>query len=146
MCIRDRTDLFTTLLGWAGCEIPDDREIDGVDQRPFFEGSRAASSREGCLVWVTDQLHAVKWQNFKVSYVRQRYSDEAPQVMATPVVTNLLTDPKERESWPVMQAYNWVHAHAGSLRRAYEASIRREPLIPAGAPIDHVPVRQPRAD
>jgi hypothetical protein len=59
--------------------------------------------------------------------------------MATPVVTNLLTDPKEREKWPVMQAYNWVHAHAGRLREAYEESIRREPLIPAGAPVDHVP-------
>ena len=112
-----QTDMFTTLLAWAGCPVPDDREIDGVDQRAFFEGSQATSSREGCLVWVTDVLHAVKWQNFKVAYVRQRYSDEAPQVMATPVVTNLLTDPKERESWPVMQAYNWVHAHAGRLRR-----------------------------
>jgi arylsulfatase len=63
--------------------------------------------------------------------------------MATPVVTNLLTDPKERESWPVLQAYNWVHAHAARLRRAYEASVRREPPIPAGAPIDHVPERNP---
>ena len=118
--IVHQTDMFTTLLAWAGCPIPDDREIDGVDQRAFFAGSQATSNREGCLVWVTDVLHAVKWQNFKVAYVRQRYSDEAPQVMATPVVTNLLTDPKERESWPVMQAYNWVHAHAGRLRKAYE--------------------------
>jgi arylsulfatase len=86
----------------------------------------------------------VKWQNFKVAYVRHRYSDEAPQVMATPVVTNLLTDPKERESWPVTQAYNWVHAHAQRLRKAYERSILREPLIPAGAPIDYVPKRRPK--
>jgi arylsulfatase len=140
-----QTDLFTTLLSWAGCSIPDDREIDGVDQRAFFEGSRAASSREDCLVWVTDVLHAVKWQHFKVAYVRQRYSDEAPQIMATPVITNLLTDPKERESWPVMQAYNWVHVHAGRLRQAFEQSILREPPIPAGAPLDHVPERHSEA-
>jgi len=43
-----------------------------------------------------------------------------------------------------MQAYNWVHAHAGRLRRAFEESIRREPPIPAGAPVDHVPERRPR--
>jgi arylsulfatase len=140
-----QTDLFTTMLFWAGCSIPDDREIDGVDQRAFFEGSRATSSREGCLVWVADVLHAVKWQHFKVAYVRQRYSDEAPQIMATPVITNLLTDPKERESWPVMQAYNWVHVHAGRLRQAFEQSIRREPPIPAGAPLDHVPDRHSEA-
>ena len=41
--------------------------------------------------------------------------------MATPVVTNLLTDPKERESWPVLQAYNWVYAHVGRLRDAYDS-------------------------
>jgi arylsulfatase len=140
--IVHQTDMFTTLLAWAACPIPDDREIDGVDQRTFFEGSQATSSREGCLVWVSDVLHAVKWQNFKVAYIRQRYSDEAPQVLATPVVINLLTDPKERESWPVMQAYNWVYLHAGRLRDAYERSIAREPPIPAGAPIDHVPERQ----
>ena len=73
--IVHQTDMFTTLLGWAGCPIPDDREIDGVDQRSFFAGSQATSSREGCLVWVADVLHAVKWQNFKIAYVRQRYSD-----------------------------------------------------------------------
>ena len=39
-----QTDMFTTLLGWAGCPIPDDREIDGVDQRAFFEGSQATSA------------------------------------------------------------------------------------------------------
>jgi len=139
--IVHQTDMFTTLLAWAGCPIPDDREIDGVDQRAFFTGAQATSNREGCLVWVTDVLHAVKWQNFKVAYVRQRYSDEAPQVMTTPVVINLLTDPKERESWPVLQAYNWVHAHAQRLRDAYDRSTRREPPIPAGAPVDHVPKR-----
>lgn len=141
--IVHQTDMFTTLLAWAACPIPDDREIDGVDQRAFFAGSQATSNREGCLVWVTDVLHAIKWQNFKVAYVRHRYLDEAPQVMAAPVVINLLTDPKERESWPIMQAYNWVHAHAGRLRKAYEKSIQREPLIPAGAPIDYVPERHP---
>ena len=26
------TDMFTTLLGWAGCQVPTDRVIDGVDQ------------------------------------------------------------------------------------------------------------------
>ena len=65
------------------------------------------------------------------------------EVARVAMVTNLLTDPKERESWPVMQAYNWVHAHAGRLRNAYEASIHREAPIPAGAPIDHVPQRRP---
>jgi hypothetical protein len=28
--------MFTTLLLWAGLEIPRDRVIDGLDQRAFF--------------------------------------------------------------------------------------------------------------
>jgi sulfatase-like protein len=65
--IVHQTDMFTTLLAWAGCPIPDDREIHGVDQRSFFAGLQATSSREGCLVWATDVLHAVKWQKFKAA-------------------------------------------------------------------------------
>jgi len=42
-----------------------------------------------------------------------------------------------------MQAYNRLHAHAGRLRQAYEASIHREPPILAGAPIYQVPERRP---
>ena len=133
--------MFTTLLAWAGCPIPDDREIDGVDQRAFFAGSQATSSREGCLVWVGDVLHAVKWQNFKIAYVRHMRGPEPPEVLAIPVVINLITDPKERERWPILQAYNWVYAHVRRLREAFERSVRREPLIPPGAPVDHVPKR-----
>ena len=43
-------------------------------------------------------------------------------MLTTPVVINLLTDPKERESWPVLQAYNWVYAHVRRLRDG----VRRE--------------------
>lgn len=141
--IVHQTDMFTTLLGWAGCAVPDDREIDGVDQRAFFEGSRDTSARDGCLVWVGDVLHAAKWRDFKVSYVRQRYFHEPPQPLSPARVTNLLTDPKERESWDALYAHNWVFAQVRRLRDAYEASIRREPPIPSGAPLDHVPSRAP---
>ena len=125
--------------------MPDPGRPRGRRRRParVLRGLTGESSREGCLVWVGDVLHAVKWQHFKVAYVRQRYLDEAPEVLTTPVVVNLLTDPKERESWPVLQAYNWVYAHVRRLRDAYDASVRREPPIPAGAPIGHVPERDP---
>jgi arylsulfatase len=141
--IVHQTDMFTTLLGWAGCEIPDDREIDGVDQGPFFTGAQPNSSREGCLVWLTDVLHAVKWQNFKVRYVRQRYFTEAPQVLSTPLVVNLIDDPKEREPYAQQHSYGWVHVHVQRLLRAFDQSVQREPLIPAGSPIDHVPAPNP---
>jgi len=144
--IVHQVDMFTTLLAWAGCPIPDDREIDGVDQRSFFTGSQETSSREGCLVWVGDVLHAVKWQNLKIAYVRHKRGPEPPEVLAIPVVINLITDPKEREHWPILHAYNWVFAHVRRLREAFDGSVRREPLIPPGAPVDHVPRRDPTAE
>jgi len=38
------TDMFTTLIRWAGTDIPDDRVIDGVDQRAFLEGRQVGCS------------------------------------------------------------------------------------------------------
>ena len=34
------TDMFTTLLRWVGLDVPNDRVIDGVDQRAFLEGTQ----------------------------------------------------------------------------------------------------------
>lgn len=47
--------------------------------------------------------------------------------------------PKERE--PVNPAYvhSWTTAHFGRLLQEFQASVVREPLIPAGAPVDFVP-------
>ena len=134
-----QVDLFTTLLSWVGQEVPKDRVIDGIDQRPFFEGRQDASNREGCLVWVRDRLHGVKWRNFKVMFVRQRYLDEEVQALTTPHVINLITDPNERESYHQQHLHYWVLGHARRLVRAFEATVRGEPLIPAGAPLAAVP-------
>jgi hypothetical protein len=48
---RSHHDMFTTIIRWAGLEIPKDRVIDGVDQRPFFEGKQENSNRDGFLYW-----------------------------------------------------------------------------------------------
>jgi arylsulfatase len=134
-----QVDLFTTLLSWVGQDVPKDRVIDGIDQRPFFEGRQDASNREGCLVWVRDRLHGVKWRNFKVMFVRQRYLDEEVQTLTTPHVINLITDPKERERYNQQHLHYWVLGHARRLVSAFEATVRGEPLIPAGAPLAAVP-------
>src|SRR5438270_73623 len=61
------TDMFTTLLSMTGCEAPKDRLIDGVDQSDFFLGKKETSNRESCIVWLKDELHAVKWKDFKIN-------------------------------------------------------------------------------
>jgi arylsulfatase A-like enzyme len=50
------TDMFTTLVYWAGTDIPKDRVIDGKDQRSFFEGKQEESARAGFPYWMGPTL------------------------------------------------------------------------------------------
>ncbi len=133
------TDMFTTLLRWVGCEIPQDRVIDGVDQSPFFLGEQEDSNREGCMVWLDEELHAVKWRDFKINFKRQQHFHDPELPLGFARITHLMEDPKERE--PVNQRYVrwWVMQHARRIVREFEESAGREQLIPAGSPIDFVP-------
>jgi arylsulfatase A-like enzyme len=133
------TDMFTTLLGWAGCEVPQDRIIDGVDQGPFLLGEQDESNREACMVWLNEELHAVKWKDFKINFKRQQHFHDPELPLGFARITNLLEDPKERE--PVNQRYVrwWVMQHAHNIVREFNDSVEREQLIPTGSPLDFVP-------
>ena len=133
------TDMFTTLVRWAGLEVPNDRVIDGLDQRAFIEGKQKTSNREGFLYWMNDTLYGVKWQNFKMVLVLQKTLSDPALRLATPHLINLDTDPKERKPYDFPYIHSWVIAHAGKLLGEFEASVKSEPLIPVGAPLDYVP-------
>lgn len=136
------TDMFTTLVKMAGCEVPEDRVIDGFDQTDFFLGKQEQSAREGFLYWVGDRLHGVKWQNFKLKLVDQKYFfDPAPPVGFANII-NLDVDPKEREPVNYKHLHTWVMAHFGRLLNEYKLSVMKEPLIPAGSPLDYIPKRK----
>jgi arylsulfatase A-like enzyme len=133
------TDIFTTLVLWAGLEIPKDRVIDGADQRAFFEGKQPTSSREGFLYWMGNTLYGVKWRNFKMVLVLQKTLTDPAQHLTTPYLINLDTDPKEREPYNYPYLHTWVLDHTGGLLMEYQRSLGREPLIPVGSPLDYVP-------
>jgi arylsulfatase A-like enzyme len=133
------TDTFTTLVLWAGLEVPKDRVIDGVDQRAFFEGKQANSNRDGFLYWMGDTLYGVKWRNFKMVFVMQKTLSDPALHLTTPHLINLDTDPKEREPYDYPYIHTWVGAHTARLLTEYQKSLRRESLIPCGAPLGYVP-------
>jgi arylsulfatase A-like enzyme len=133
------TDMFTTLVLWAGLEVPKDRVIDGVDQRAFFERKQAGSNREGFLYWMGDTLYGVKWRNFKMVLVEQKTLSDPALRLSTPHLINIDTDPKEREPYGYPYLHTWVLAHTGKLLQDYQESLKREPLIPVGAPLDYMP-------
>jgi arylsulfatase A-like enzyme len=136
------TDMYTTLLRWAGADIPRDREIDGVDQRDFLEGKQTGSAREGFPYWMGDTLYGVKWQNFKmVLYLQKTLTDPSLKLM-TPHIINLVVDPKERKPYNFPYLHTWTLEHFGRILKAYHESVAREPLIPAGAPLNYVPTKK----
>jgi arylsulfatase A-like enzyme len=140
------TDMFTTIIRWAGLETPKDRVIDGVDQRAFFEGKQENSNRDGFLYWMGDTLYGAKWRNFKMTLVLQKTLSEPALRLATPHLVNLDTDPKERNAYDLPFLHSWVFEHTGKLVTDFYESVKREPLIPVGAALEYVPKRADRSD
>jgi arylsulfatase A-like enzyme len=136
------TDMFPTLLRWAGTDIPKDRVIDGKDQRAFFEGKQEKSAREGFPYWMNSTLYGVKWGNFKLKLVDQKYLTDPAKHLPTPHLINLVVDPKEREPYNYPHMHSWVLGHTGKILREFEESVQREPLIPVGAALDYVPKKK----
>ncbi|MGV3741784.1 MAG: arylsulfatase [Burkholderiaceae bacterium] len=133
------TDMFTTMLKFAGCEPPKDRIIDGIDQSDFFLGKQKESKREASIVWLKDELHAVKWKDFKINFKRQQHFHDPELGLGFARITHLMEDPKEREAVNQTHVRWWVMQHAHRVIKEFEDSKKREQLIPPGAPLDFVP-------
>ena len=71
--------------------------------------------------------------------VQQKYMfDPAPPLGFIHII-NLIVDPKEREPVEPRYLHTWTLAHFTRILSQFQASLVREPLIPAGAPLDFVP-------
>lgn len=140
------TDMFTTLLLWAGLEVPKDRVIDGIDQRAFLQGKQSTSNRDGFPFWLGSELYGVKWHQFKLVLMKQKTLTDPALSLPNPHLINLDTDPKEREPIDYPYLHTWVGAHVAKILKDYQASLSRESLIPLGAPLDYIPkVKHSRA-
>jgi arylsulfatase len=132
-------DWFTTLLHAAGVPGPTDRVIDGIDQLDWLTGATDHSARDGYLYWMGPELYGCKWRNFKLVLIAQMHMQDAAAKLPTPRLINLTTDPQERETVPLPHLHTWVATHINRLIAAFQASVHAEPIIPAGAPLDHHP-------
>jgi len=138
------TDMFTSLISLAGLDIPDDRVIDGKDQSAFFKGETDESAREGVIIWVGPIMHGVKWKDYKMMFNQTMHFFDPIQHLGLAKIIDLKIDPKERE--PVAHPEyigTWTAAHFGRILMEYKESVEWESLIPAGAPLDYIPEKQP---
>jgi arylsulfatase A-like enzyme len=133
------TDWFTTLLRAAGVSPPTDRVIDGIDQLDWLTGRHDNSARDGLIYWMGPEMYGVKWRDFKLVLVVQKYMTDAGQRLATPHIINLITDPQEREPVSLPYLHSWTATHFNRIIGEFQSTVEREPLTPAGAPLDHVP-------
>jgi hypothetical protein len=73
-----------------------------------------------------------------VDFAKQAESDSASK-LPTPRLINLMTDPQEREPFSLPHLHTWTAYHLNRIIGDFEDSVHREPPIPMGAPLDHVP-------
>ncbi len=134
-------DLFPTLAGFTGAEVPEDRVIDGLDQGDFLRGKTVASSREGFVVYVGNDIFGVKWRNWKVmsKEIGSGYGDPV-RSYTVPLFYNLLTDPKEEHpNDPRVVENLWVRYPAFEILGEHIKSLQQEPPIRPGTPDPYEP-------
>jgi arylsulfatase A-like enzyme len=133
------TDWFTTILHAAGLSEPTDRVIDGVNQLEWLAGGQDASAREGYIFWMGPDIYGVKWRNFKLVLVEQKYSNDPVGRLSAPRIINLVTDPQEREDVAIPYLHSWTAFHFNRILSEFRTSTQREPPIPAGAALEFIP-------
>ncbi len=132
-------DIFPTLAAFAGARVPDDRPIDGIDMADFFCGKRAQSGREGFVIYVGDDLRAVKWRNWKWHYAWQETIFAPVERFSTaPKVVDLIRDPRERRQ-AVVPFNTWIQYPVSKLVFEFQRSVQQYPNVPVGAPDSYRP-------
>ena len=133
------TDWFTTLLHAAGLTEPGDRVIDGVNQLDWLTDTQDASACEGYIYWMGRQMYGVKWHNFKLVLVAQKYMQRQRRGITYAAPDQSQHRPARTRTRSAAHLHTWAATHLNRIIAEFEASTRREPLIPMGAPLDHVP-------
>ena len=133
---------FPTLAHLAGGTVPTDRVIDGVDQTDFLIGKQAKSNREGLVVYVGNDIHGVKWRNWKMMSKEMDIGDGPVRGLSIPRFYNLLIDPKEEHpAMPTTPENFWIRFPVGKILTDHAASLQKEPPIRPGTPDLYMPKR-----
>jgi arylsulfatase len=131
-------DLFTTLVLAGGGNVPNDRQIDGIDMRGFLLGDDAESGREVVLCMNGNRLQAIKWRQWKVHLFQQDDFHSTWTAYSVPSLYNLEWDPREEHE--VGFAHAWAIHPMAAAAGAFLKSLTVEPPIKTGTPDPYTPL------
>jgi arylsulfatase len=123
-------DLFPTLAKIVGGTVPNDRVIDGIDMSDFFLGKTEKSGREGFIVYMGNDIFAVKWRNWKLHFKEQDAWNGEMITYTMPRLYNLYNDPQEKDN--VLFPHTWVPKAALKQLTEHVVSLQQNPPIKAG--------------
>ncbi len=131
------TDMYTSLLKLVGCEVPDDRPIDGVDQLDFIFGKQEQSNRLGFVFYIKDEVRALKWRHWKMHFIWEPEVYEGPHKLEAPYLFNVISDPKEQTN--IMMKENWVRNPMMTMLHEFKQTLKENPPIKPGTPDPYEP-------
>ena len=132
------TDMLPTFASVAGYEVPQDRQIDGIDQIDFLVGEQGESNREGFPIYLGDTLSAYKWRDWKVHFVYLDSMFGTPEPQNIPRIHNLISDPKELYPDRTGET-TWVLPAVSKRITSFAATLREETPITLGTPDPYAP-------
>ena len=135
------TDILPTFSRVAGYKVPDDRQIDGIDQLDFFLGRQEKSKREGFPIYLGETLSAYKWRNWKVYFVELNDMFDKPKRLNFPSIHNLIKDPKELYPDRTGET-TWVLPAVSKRITRFAATLAKEPPIKLGTPDPYLPTKR----
>ncbi len=138
-------DLMVTLASVAGGTLPKDRIYDGKNELDFLMGRKVKSEQEVVIAYVADQIHAVKWRNWKGHFKGLEKGYGTPVMeYAIPVFYDLYTDPREEKPYSRegLQGNSWVISPILMSLEAHLKTLEEEPPIKTGTVDPYLPAKK----
>ena len=96
----------------------------------FFMGKTEKSAREGFIVYMGNDIFAVKWKNWKLHFKEQNAWNSEMVTYTMPRVYNLYTDPQEKDN--ILFPHTWVPKAALGQLTEHLVSLKQNPPVPTG--------------
>jgi len=138
-------DLMVTLAEVSGGTLPTDRIYDGKNELDFLMGKKVRSEQEVVIAYVADQIHAVKWRNWKGHFkgLEKGYGTPVKEY-AIPVFFDLYSDPREEKPYSRegLQGNSWVISPILMSLNAHLKTLEEEPPIKTGTVDPYLPAKK----